>query len=146
MKESLETMIREAFPAEGEASAESLRIARRIQSVAAKNRTRFRRLQLCVGLLLVTTGALSAAVLLDRKVLLENGKVVGTATDMGNGSVRLDLNRFPTEGHPLKLEVRDNKGRLIGFQVFGVTTRGNHGLAPPPDGTKDLKPIRKDGR
>ena len=88
---------------------------------------------------------MSAGVLLDRKLLFENGRVVGTATDMGNGSVRLDLNRVPTEGHPLNLEVRDGQVRVIAFQTIGVSTLGNQApTAPLPDGTDASKPIRQD--
>ena len=118
MTDPLHSLVKEAFPADGEASAESLQAALRRHRERPRI-VRRRVLALCGALLAITATAVSAKVFLDRQYLYLSGKRVGTVTDRGNGVFTIELSRLPKKGQPLRFEVRDESGRVLGDTGFG---------------------------
>lgn len=122
MKDTLDSLVRDAFPAEGEASAAILRFAASQKRATPWTPARRAVLAVC-ALLLLTASAVTAQSALGYRLLFENGRLVGTVTQQGRGVFILsfDKTRIPEDGTPLTLEVRDDSGRVVETMSIGRT-------------------------
>ena len=122
MKDPLDSLINEAFPAEGEASVEHLRFAARLKQPKPRNPARRFALAVC-ALLLLTASAVTAKTVLGYQLLFENGRLIGTISKQGRGVYLLnfDKTRIPEDGTPINLEVRDESGKVVETMSFGRT-------------------------
>lgn len=122
MKDPLDSLINEAFPAEGEASVEHLRFAARLKQPKPRNPARRFALAVC-AMLLLTASAVTAKTVLGYQLLFENGRLVGTISKQGRGVYLLnfDKTRVPEDGTPLNLEVRDESGKVVETISIGRT-------------------------
>lgn len=133
MKDPLDSLINEAFPAEGEASMEHLRFAARLKQPKPRNPARRFALAVC-ALLLLTASAVTAKTVLGYQLLFENGRLIGTISKQGRGVYLLNFDKtIPEDGTPINLEVRDESGKVVETMSFGRTR------APLPEETNDKK-------
>ncbi|MBB6051451.1 hypothetical protein [Armatimonas rosea] len=120
MKDTLDSLVREAFPVEGQAPVEHLRFAARLKQPVSRKPARRAVVALC-AVLLLTASAVTAKVVLGYQLLFENGRLVGSVSKQGKGVyiLNFDKKRIPENGTPLNLEVRDESGKVVETMSIG---------------------------
>jgi hypothetical protein len=122
MKHPFATLVTEAFPAEGEASADRLQTAIQTKRKGSLKMTRRRVTVLCAAILLISASAVTAKVMIDRYVLYHNGEAIGTVTTDGeSGAVEVNLTRDPQGA---SLEMRGESGQPAGQMIFVPDSTG----------------------
>lgn len=123
MNKSLDSVIENAFSAEGEMSNAML-----VEKSVAHRRAAKRRISrpILVGMtvLVLAAGAVTAKAFIDRQYIFENGVPAGTVTEVKDGVYEVNITDSNKPIEQRTFETRNESGESTGSFVFGRTDTG----------------------
>ncbi len=123
MNKSLDSVIENAFSAEGEMSNAMLEEKSVAYRSPAKRRIS-RPILVGMTVLVLAAGAVTAKAFIDRQYIFENGVPAGTVTEVKDGVYEVNITDSNKPIEQRTFETRNESGESTGSFVFGRTDTG----------------------